>query len=211
MVDAAEAPAGLDLTEFQVLNAIVLKKMASVGGVADACNLSVGQVEAALEALQARGLVAGAGGNHLPTNDAEPAAVAWADANYAGVREDDGVERLHQRFERINAQFLEAMTSWQQVTVAGRRVPNDHSDAEYDAKVIGTIEGLVQRLGRILDRLSEHVPRLTQYTVRFEAAMGQVEAGNTDYVSKPTIDSVHNVWFEFHEDLLRILGKERQE
>lgn len=210
MVDAADA-AGLDLTEFQVLNAIVVKKMASVGGVADACDLSVGQAESAVEALQARGLVAGAGGNYLPTNDAEPTAVAWADLNYADVREDDGVERLHERFERINAQFLKAMTSWQQVTVAGKQVPNDHSDVEYDAKVIGTIDGLVQRLARILDRLAEHVPRLTQYTVRFEAAMGQVEAGKTDFVSKPTVDSVHNVWFEFHEDLLRILGKEREE
>lgn len=210
MSDAAHAARELDETQFQVLNAIVLKKMASVGGIADACELSVDEVASAVQALAARGLVAAAGDDYLPMNDAEPTAAAWADANYSQLRGDD-VEKFYQRFERINRQFLEAMTSWQQVPVGPKKVPNDHTDAEYDARVLSTIEGLVSRLARILDTLTEHVPRLTTYSHRFDAAIERVDDGQTEYVAKPTVDSVHNVWFEFHEDLLRILGKEREE
>ena len=42
-------------------------------------------------------------------------------------------------------------------------------------------------------------------------AMGEVDSGRHDYVSSPTLNSVHTVWFEFHEDLLRTLGRDRTE
>lgn len=203
--DAAE----LDDIQFLVLNAICLKKMAGVGNVADACDLPVADVEAALEMLEKRGLVAGAGGNYLPTNDAVPTVQAWANRAHAAIRDDD-MEKLHERFEQINRSFLGAMTSWQQVPLGDKKVTNDHTDAEYDARVIKAIEGLVRRLDRILDRLAEHVPRVTLYSRRFAASLEEVHAGNIEFVAKPTIDSIHNVWFEFHEDLLRILGKERE-
>jgi hypothetical protein len=41
--------------------------------------------------------------------------------------------------------------------------------------------------------------------------MRKVDEGDTAYVSTPTVDSVHNVWFEFHEDLLRTMGRARKE
>ena len=55
--DAAAAGLALDDTQFQVLNAICLKKMATIGSVADATELPAVEVEAALETLQGRGLV----------------------------------------------------------------------------------------------------------------------------------------------------------
>ena len=33
--------------------------------------------------------------------------------------------------------------------------------------------------------------------------------GLREYVCKPTIDFVHNIWFEFHEDFLAVLGRPR--
>ena len=35
--------------------------------------------------------------------------------------------------------------------------------------------------------------------------------GEIDWVSGVRIDSYHTVWFELHEDLLRMLGRTRQE
>lgn len=211
MTDAA-APAGeLEADQFLVLNVICLKKMATSGGIADACESSVEEVEAILDTLVVRGLVGEAGGQYLPTNDAVPAAEAWADRAYDDLRRDEDVDKYHGRFEKVNASFLQAMTDWQQVPIGDKRIANDHGDAAYDAKVISTITGLVQRQMRILDVLAEHVPRLTTYKGRFVAAIERVAEGQTEYVASPTVDSVHNVWFEFHEDLLRILGKEREE
>lgn len=208
---AADAGLGLEDPQLQVLNAICLKKMANVGEVADATGLSVTDVEAALGILEGHGLVAGAAARWLPTNDAVPAVEAWAAAAHGDIRGAAHVEKLHARFEEVNVAFLQAMSAWQQIPVGDRTVANDHTDAEYDAKVIAGIEGLVRRLGRIIDRLAQDVPRLTLYAARFEAALGEVGAGRIEYVARPTVQSVHNVWFEFHEDLLRILGKERRE
>ena len=36
-----------------------------------------------------------------------------------------------------------------------------------------------------------------------------VEQGDTDWFTKPLIDSYHTVWFELHEDLLATLAIER--
>lgn len=209
--DAASAHLELDDVQFQVLNAICLKKMAATGEVADATGLSAPDVEAALQTLEGHGLVAAAASSWLPMNGAVPAVEAWAADAHGSLREDEGIEKLHDRFERINLAFLQAMSAWQQVPIGGKKVPNDHTDAEYDAKVIGEIAGLVARLGRILDRLAVHVPRVALYETRFGTALREIDAGNIDYVAKPTVQSVHNVWFEFHEDLLRILGRERRE
>jgi hypothetical protein len=38
-----------------------------------------------------------------------------------------------------------------------------------------------------------------------------VDTGEHDLVASPMADSIHNIWFEFHEDLLRTLGRTRAE
>ena len=46
---------------------------------------------------------------------------------------------------------------------------------------------------------------------RLDEAYDKVLAGEHDWVSGARIDSYHTVWFELHEDLLRMLGREREE
>jgi hypothetical protein len=121
------------------------------------------------------------------------------------------VAALVDRFETVNAQFLTTMSAWQQVGVGGRKVANDHTDPEYDAKVIDRLDKLATRLNPLLEALAGHDPRFARYTERFSAALAAIDTGDHDLVSSPTRDSVHNVWFEFHEDLLRTLGRERVE
>jgi hypothetical protein len=111
----------------------------------------------------------------------------------------------------VNAQFLTTMSAWQQVDVGGRKVANDHSDSEYDDKVISRLDKLVARLTPLLDALADHDARFATYARRFAAAIEAVDAGQHALISSPTMDSVHNIWFEFHEDLLRTLGRERTE
>ena len=49
------------------------------------------------------------------------------------------------------------------------------------------------------------------YKQRLDDAYDKVLAGEHDWVSGARIDSYHTVWFELHEDLLRMLGREREE
>jgi hypothetical protein len=199
----------LDKPDYDVLNAVALKRMADAAAVAAASGADAGAAEAALARLAEQGLVVVAGGAALPADGAAPALAAAAATHYAGVRRDADVVALVDRFETVNAQFLTTMSAWQQVDVGGRKVTNDHTDSAYDDKVIGRLEKLVARLEPLLDVLAGHDPRFAGYSRRFGAALAGIDAGRHELVSSPTVDSVHNVWFEFHEDLLRTVGRDR--
>lgn len=157
------------------------------------------------------GYIVTAAGSYLPTDTAVPALEAEAAQRYAAARTDTAVQDAADQFESINTGFLQSMSAWQLAKVGGTSVPNDHTDADYDEKVITRIERLVERLEPILAVFEEHDRRFAAYSKRFAAALDQVTRGKIDYVSLPTLDSVHNVWFEYHEDLLRTLGRERKE
>lgn len=200
-----------DKTDYDVLNVVALKKMATAQVVAAASGVAQADVEAAFDRLAAQGLVVVAGGAALPTDGAEPALATAAGVRYAAVREDAEIGGLVDRFETVNSQFLTTMSSWQQIDVGGRKVANDHSDSEYDDKVIARLDKLIARLGPLLQALADHDARFDTYPARFAAAVDRIDRGEHEYVSSPTLDSVHNVWFEFHEDLLRTLGRERTE
>ena len=198
-------------TEFEVLNLIVLKGMCRTGAVADLLALPESAIEEAVAALERGDLIGRAGELLLPSDAAEPALVTFAATAYGDLRSDADSDGLHERFERINAQLLQTMAAWQQIDVGGHKVANDHSDRDYDEKVITRAAKLVDRLKRIAGALAEHDPRFLRYGERFDAALDRVERGERDYISSPVLESVHNIWFEFHEDLLRSLGKARTE
>jgi hypothetical protein len=197
--------------DYDVLNVLALKKMAGASAISAVTGMSEDDVDGRLAALSETGLVVVAGGAALPTDGAVPALDATAAELYAPVRSDSDVLSLVERFETTNTQFLTTMSSWQQVEVGGRKVTNDHSDAEYDEKVISRLERLVGRLEPLITALAGHDPRFSGYSSRFAASLEAIDGGDHDLVSSPMRDSVHNVWFEFHEDLLRTLGRERAE
>ena len=201
----------LATTDYDVLNVVALKKMATTEAIAADCGLEPAAVEPVLATLVDQGLVIAAAGSAFPTDDAVPALVAAAAHRYADLRADGAIAALVTRFETVNTQLLETMSAWQQVAVGGRKVANDHTDPDYDGKVITRIDRLVQRLQPLLDALAAHDPRFAVYGRRFAAALDGIDRGDHELVSSPVRDSVHTVWFEFHEDLLRTLGRDRTE
>lgn len=201
----------MDPTGYDVLNVVALKKMATAAAIAHTLDLDAAVADEALQALADQELVVVAGGAALPTDAAGPALATAAADRYAALRDDPAVLGQVERFETVNAQFLTTISAWQQVDVGGRKVANDHADAEYDDKIIGRMDKLVTRLDPLIDALAAHDGRFAGYATRFAAAMREVDAGRHEYVSSPTLDSVHTVWFEFHEDLLRALGRDRAE
>jgi hypothetical protein len=198
-------------TEFEVLNLIVLKGMCRMRAVAEVLALPESAVEETVAALERGDLIGRAGELLPPTDAAEPALVAFAAAAYGDLRSDAESDGLYERFEKINAQLLQTMAAWQQIDVGGHKVANDHSDRDYDEKIITGAAKLVERLKRIAGALGDHDPRFLRYGERFDAALDRVDRGEREYLSSPGLESVHDIWFEFHEDLLRSLGKARTE
>jgi len=103
------------------------------------------------------------------------------------------------------------ITNWQTVELGGKRVANDHSNAEYDDRVIAQLGDLHERFEPTMTALVGAESRYTVYQAKLNEALEKAEDGDSAWVSDARIDSYHTVWFELHEDLLRVLGREREE
>jgi pyruvate,orthophosphate dikinase len=53
------------------------------------------------------------------------------------------------------------------------------------------------------------LPRLADYVSRLDRAAGLVAEGDHGYIASPRVDSYHSVWFELHEDLILLAGRNR--
>jgi hypothetical protein len=194
------------------LHGLAVKKAGGPEAVAAILGADEAGVAAALEAAVEAGRAAGAKGTFMVT----PAGREWLDERYpeafADFRADPAGTETYERFERINRALLELFTDWQMMpSGGGERVPNDHSDADYDHGIVDRLGAQHERAEKVIDRFAELQPRMSVYRERLDEAHDKTLAGDLDFVSGVRIDSYHTVWFELHEDLLRMLGREREE
>jgi hypothetical protein len=197
--------------ELLVLHGLAVKKAGSAAAVAEILGLEEAAVAGALQAAVAAGRAIAAKGTMMVT----PAGRQWLEDSYpvafGRLRSDPAARAAYERFERINRELLAVFTDWQTAPAAGQRVPNDHSDSEYDDRVIDRLGDQHERAHRPLQEFATLEPRASQYLRRLDAAYDKVLAGEHEFVSGARVDSYHTVWFELHEDLLRMLGREREE
>ncbi|GAA3165150.1 hypothetical protein GCM10010531_17000 [Blastococcus jejuensis] len=193
------------------LHGLAVKKAGTPESVADVLGAEPAAVASALEAHVAAGRAVGAKGKFMVA----AAGRSWLDDRYpevfAQLRSDEAATAAYDRFERVNRELLALFTDWQTMPAGGERVPNDHTDADYDRSVIDRLGDLHERADKVLSRLAALEGRLSRYTERLDDAYDKALAGETDYVSGVRVDSYHTVWFELHEDLLRMLGRTREE
>ena len=103
----------------------------------------------------------------------------------------------------------ETATAWQMREVDGAQTFNDHSDAAYDATVLAALAALHADASAWLRPLEAGLPRLAAYRERLERAAAAARGGDNRYVASPRVDSYHGVWFELHEDLILLAGRNR--
>lgn len=194
-----------------VLHGMAIKKSGGAAEIASILGLDPAAVQGALDRLVESGRAVTVQGKYLLSPPARMALDAEYGRLYAGLREDPRFLAAYEDFERINGTLKQIITDWQTVPLGSGRVPNDHQDADYDAGIIDRLGALHERAERILTRLAEALPRLVIYRDRLLAALERAEAGETAWVSEARIESYHTLWFELHEDLLRLMGRERAE
>jgi hypothetical protein len=198
-------------TELLALHGLIVKKAAEAGEVARILGLSEDDVTKALAVAVGSGDAMAARGKYMATPQGRQRVDAAYPEEFAELRQDDGFVGAWQRFARVNRDLKQLMTEWQTKTVGGEQVPNDHDDPDYDAGIVDRLGELHERAEPVLRQLADGVPRLDLYRQRLEAAYDRALAGETDFVSGVRVDSYHTVWFELHEDLLRMLGQQREE
>jgi sugar phosphate isomerase/epimerase len=119
------------------------------------------------------------------------------------------LEKLYdEKFRPLNSEFKKIATNWQMKSQGGEPVLNDHSDQEYDAKVINKLLDLHERVLKLSEELIPLYPEAKGYLKRLGEAVEKIKGGDHRYMTGVTVDSYHTVWYEFHYELLKKLGRE---
>jgi len=182
-------------SDFVTLNAIYLKKMATAETIADATGLARELVAQRLAAAGDVGWIMNLPAGAMLLTEGTDQVLAYYREAYAAVRADPTVVKWYENFEALNTRFIGAVTEWQR--------------SEGDERIERRLLQAAEKLGKDINQLVPRIPRYTAYPRRLERSMDLVDQGQHDFVCKPTIDSVHNIWFEFHEDILAVLGRPR--
>jgi hypothetical protein len=175
----------------------------ALGAAADAVEAAIAQLVAHGEAEQFRvGARLSASGK------------ATAEQGLAQERAGTDHRRLKDEYERfapLNTDFKALVTDWQMRSIDGKLTRNDHKDEAYDEAVLGRLPDLHARTVALIDDIAAHASRIGGYRRRLSEALAKLEAGDHRYITAPDRDSYHTVWFEFHQDLINLLGLTRQQ
>jgi pyruvate,orthophosphate dikinase len=195
-----------DISELSLLRLVGLKGRASTDILADSLSLPIDAVLPSYMPLCERGLCAESGSVlRLTLAGRERLALLLADERaHADLA---AVVALYEDFCVFNAELKHIMTAWQ---LSRDGIANDHRDADYDTAVLRRLADLHVRVGPLMQRLTQFLPRLSAYGVRLARAAARISAGDHGYVARIIADSFHTVWFELHEELMSLAGLTRK-
>lgn len=183
------------------LHTLTLRQLADAEHAADINDLPVEAVSTALDAAVEAGDAMAAKGQYMITPAGREKLDGLYPEAFAEFRSSDEVSAAMDDFEEgVNKQVLSLTTDWQAA----------EADDDRD-KVITKLDRVVERTRKVLAPLASRDPLVERFTDRIGTALARAEAGETDYVSGVRVDSVHTVWFQMHEHILRLTGRERPE
>jgi pyruvate,orthophosphate dikinase len=210
-VRAPAAPATeRSLTPDDVLRGLGIKGFATLDTLADALLSTTGAVGPMVDRLVAAGLAEVAAGSLRLTVAGKMAVGALIAADTSGWGEEAAGEALD-TFHGFDLRMKDTVTAWQMREVAGEPTINDHADAAYDAAILDRLGGLHADTIGWLCGITNHCGRFEDYRARLERALERARSGDQRYVASPRVDSYHGVWFELHEELIRLAGRRRSD
>jgi pyruvate, orthophosphate dikinase len=201
---------GAAATTDDVVRSLAIKGYVAPDMLAAALGVSVEEAEAQLERLVADGIATASGGMWRLTDDGKAVGAEMI----AGDRETWGPEAAGAAldgFLELDERMKAVVTAWQMREVDGQQVLNDHTDADYDADVLSRLADLHLAATAWITPLLGGLPRLAAYARRLDVAAAAAAGGDPLYIASPRVDSYHGVWFELHEDLIRLAGRTREE
>ncbi len=191
-----------------VLRALTIKGYATPDALGAALLCSPDDARAILDRLVADGLAELAAGSFRLTADGKSVGREKIAADSERWGESNALAALD-AFLVLDGRMKETVTGWQMRDVNGTRTFNDHSDAAYDAAVLAGLAALHADAAAWLAPLVGRLPRLKAYLERLDRAAAAAAAGDGKFVASPRVDSYHGAWFELHEDLILLAGRNR--
>jgi hypothetical protein len=188
------------VSDVTLLQAMRLKGRLSAEAAAACVEAAPDDVARRLEALVADGHAKVAGTAFRITPEGKERLAALLAEEQATVDQTALAEAYHE-FDEHNTQLK----------MRDEKTPNEHDDPAYDADVIERLAALHTGFDPLVGRIVGLAPRLAPYRTRFRTALEKVQAGDHTFIARPITDSYHTVWFEFHEELIGLLGRTRAE
>jgi pyruvate,orthophosphate dikinase len=207
----ADAPAGPAATPEDCLRVLAIKGMATIEGVAAATGTSPAAVRPAIDRLLGEASIEMAVGSYRLTADGRRRSAELLERERAAVGTDVAANWLD-AFLDLDGEVKQTVTAWQ-LRPAGESaepVPNDHADAMYDAAVLERLARVAGAADALLRDVAATSSRFEIYRQRLASAAAAATAGDGRFVASPRVDSVHGVWFELHEELIRLAGRTRE-
>ena len=206
----ADKPAPVELNVDEVLRGLMIKGLVTPEALAVTLAGAPDKIGPLIDGLVAEDLAETSAGAFRLTGEGRLRAldVFAADRDRAGG-EEACVAALD-RFLLLDCRMKDLVTAWQIRDVANQ-VFNDHTDAAYDASVLEQLGALHGDVIEWLTPLGTRLGRMAVYRERLERALTNARDGDQKFVASPRVDSYHNVWFELHEDLIRLSGRLRSD
>ena len=197
--------AGVDADD--VLRMLVVKGYATPESAAAALLSTAEVLSAVLDRLVADGLVELAAGSFRLTADGKAIGRERIATDAARWGEDNARAAL-ESFLALDQRMKETVTAWQMREVDAAQTFNDHSDPAYDARILADLGALHADASAWSRQLEAGLRRLAVYRERLERAAAAASSDQR-YVASPRVDSYHGIWFELHEELILLAGRNR--
>ena len=196
------------ITADGVIRVLVVKGYAGPDAIAAALGGAQDDAAGVLDRLVADGIAEAAAGSFRLTADGKAIGREKIAEDTLSWGADDALAALD-AFLALDHRMKDTVTAWQMREVEGAQTFNDHTDPAYDAEVLGRLAALHVDASAWLTPLVVGLPRLATYGQRLEQAAAAAATGDGRYVASPRVDSYHGIWFELHEDLILLAGRNR--
>lgn len=141
-----------------------------------------------------------------PTGEAEVARLYSGRLSGADL---PAAEELLEDYSLLDAELKRVVQAWQ---LKPDGSTNQHDDEAYDRDVLVQLFRLDDEAQALLRGQTVGVAEVVgSYVDRLAAARRALEEGDSSRLAATDAGSYHAVWHELHEDLLRTLGRERDE
>lgn len=190
-----------------ILRALTIKGSAPLDGLASAVVSNRERVQPIVDRLIKERLVEKASNMYRLTRDGKLRGrqLLAADARRWGT---ENATAALDAFHSLDTRMKETITAWQLRDIAGQQVLNDHTDERYDARVLGRLTALHQDTSEWVSSLSAAPESIGLYLARLHLALQSARL-DPQFMASPSVDSYHGVWFEFHEALILLAGRNR--
>jgi pyruvate,orthophosphate dikinase len=186
---------------------LAIKGLTPIQGVAEAVLATPDDMAPILDQLVVEGLASTVAGAWRLTEQGSARAAVLRTAERDAWGSDRATAALD-GFIDLDLRVKDAVTAWQ-LRDATAQVVNDHADPEYDRGVLDRLAAIHAEAIAWLTPLEAGCPRLADYGVRLDRAIEAAVGGDGRYLASPRVDSYHGVWFELHEDLIQLAGRNR--